>query len=84
VTEWNEFRRPDFARMRTLMRTPVVVDGRNIFTPEQMSQHDFTYYSMGRRPHGAGDRNIVWSQLKSDGIPDTLPASTTSEPSNAA
>jgi UDPglucose 6-dehydrogenase len=84
VTEWNEFRRPDFARMRTLMRTPVVFDGRNIFTPEQMSQHGFTYYSMGRRPHGAGDRNIVWSQLKSDGIPDTLAASTTSEPSNAA
>ncbi|MSO83317.1 MAG: UDP-glucose/GDP-mannose dehydrogenase family protein [Acidobacteria bacterium] len=48
VTEWNEFRRPDFARMRTLMRTPVVFDGRNLFTPEQMQQHGFTYYSIGR------------------------------------
>ena len=48
VTEWNEFRRPDFDRMRTLMRTPVVFDGRNLFTPEQMQQHGFTYYSIGR------------------------------------
>ncbi len=48
VTEWNEFRRPDFARMRTLMRTPVVFDGRNIFTPQQMQQNGFTYYSIGR------------------------------------
>jgi UDPglucose 6-dehydrogenase len=48
VTEWNEFRRPDFARMRKLMRTPVVFDGRNLFTPEQMKQNGFTYYSIGR------------------------------------
>jgi len=48
VTEWNEFRRPDFPRMKTLMRHPVVFDGRNLFTPEQMKQHGFTYYSIGR------------------------------------
>jgi UDPglucose 6-dehydrogenase len=48
VTEWNEFRRPDFERMRSLMRSPVVFDGRNLFTPEQMKQHGFTYYSIGR------------------------------------
>jgi UDPglucose 6-dehydrogenase len=48
VTEWNEFRRPDFDRMKALMRTPVVFDGRNLFTPEQMQQHGFTYYSIGR------------------------------------
>jgi UDPglucose 6-dehydrogenase len=48
VTEWNEFRRPDFGRMRKLMRTPVVFDGRNLFTTEQMKQHGFTYYSIGR------------------------------------
>jgi UDPglucose 6-dehydrogenase len=48
VTEWNEFRRPDFGRMRKLMRTPVVFDGRNLFTPEQMKQNGFTYYSIGR------------------------------------
>ena len=48
VTEWNEFRRPDFARMRALMRAPVVFDGRNLFAPEQMKQNGFTYYSIGR------------------------------------
>ena len=48
VTEWNEFRRPDFARMRKLMRSPVVFDGRNLFTPDQMKQNGFTYYSIGR------------------------------------
>ncbi|MBI4885567.1 MAG: UDP-glucose/GDP-mannose dehydrogenase family protein [Acidobacteria bacterium] len=48
VTEWNEFRRPDFVRMRKLMRAPVVFDGRAIYTPEQMTQHGFTYYSIGR------------------------------------
>ena len=49
VTEWNEFRRPDFARMRSLMRQPVVFDGRNLFTPEQMKQNGFTYQSIGRQ-----------------------------------
>ncbi len=48
VTEWNEFRRPDFSRMRTLMRAPVVFDGRNLFTPDQMKQSGFSYYSIGR------------------------------------
>ncbi len=48
VTEWNEFRRPDFERIQKTMRTPVVFDGRNIFTPEQMRAAGFTYYSIGR------------------------------------
>ena len=48
VTEWNEFRRPDFSRMRTLMRAPIIFDGRNLFTPDQMKQNGFTYYSIGR------------------------------------
>jgi UDPglucose 6-dehydrogenase len=48
VTEWNEFRRPDFPRMRKLMRSPVVFDGRNLFTPDQMKTNGFTYYSIGR------------------------------------
>ena len=48
VTEWNEFRRPDLTRMRTLMRSPVIFDGRNIFTSDEMKQSGFTYYSIGR------------------------------------
>jgi len=48
LTEWNEFRRPDFAKMLKLMRSPVIFDGRNLFAPEQMKQSGFTYYSIGR------------------------------------
>jgi UDPglucose 6-dehydrogenase len=48
VTEWHEFREPDFGRMRKLMREPVVFDGRNIYQPQQMKAHGFTYYSIGR------------------------------------
>ena len=48
VTEWNEFREPDFARMRKLMRAPVIFDGRNVYSPEQMRALGFTYFSIGR------------------------------------
>ena len=48
VTEWNEFREPDFAKMRKLMKAPVVFDGRNIYSPEQMRALGFTYFSIGR------------------------------------
>jgi UDPglucose 6-dehydrogenase len=50
VTEWNEFRRPDFERMKTLMKTPIIIDGRNVYDPDVMEQQGFTYLSMGRRP----------------------------------
>lgn len=48
VTEWNEFRRPDFVRMRKLMRAAVIFDGRNLYTPSEMKTNGFTYYSIGR------------------------------------
>ena len=48
VTEWNEFRRPDFARMRELLAAPVVFDGRNIYEPEKMAALGFDYHSVGR------------------------------------
>jgi UDPglucose 6-dehydrogenase len=48
VTEWNEFRRPDFARMRKLMRAPVIFDGRNLFTADEMKSGNFKYFSVGR------------------------------------
>jgi UDPglucose 6-dehydrogenase len=48
VTEWNEFREPDFVRMRKLMRAPVIFDGRNLYSPAQMKAQGFTYYSIGR------------------------------------
>src|ERR1700731_2543984 len=48
VTEWNEFREPDFDKMRELMRSPVIFDGRNIYSPEHMRTLGFTYFSIGR------------------------------------
>jgi UDPglucose 6-dehydrogenase len=48
LTEWNEFRRPDFAKMRKLMQSPVVFDGRNIYNRDQMKADGFTYYAIGR------------------------------------
>jgi UDPglucose 6-dehydrogenase len=48
VTEWNEFREPDFKRIRQLLKSPVVFDGRNIYSPEQMRALGFTYFSIGR------------------------------------
>jgi UDPglucose 6-dehydrogenase len=50
VTEWNEFRRPDFLRMKELLRTPVILDGRNLYEPEVMREHGFTYLPIGRTP----------------------------------
>ena len=48
LTEWNEFRSPDFDRMAELLTQPVVFDGRNLYEPEMMARRGFTYYSIGR------------------------------------
>jgi UDPglucose 6-dehydrogenase len=48
ITEWSEFREPDYARMKKVMRSPVIFDGRNIYNPDQIRAQGFTYYSMGR------------------------------------
>jgi len=48
VTEWHEFREPDFAKMRRLMRSPVVFDGRNVYNRDQMKALGFEYFSVGR------------------------------------
>jgi UDPglucose 6-dehydrogenase len=49
VTEWNEFREPDFQRIKSLMRTPAIFDGRNIFSPEPLRALGFHYEGIGRR-----------------------------------
>jgi UDPglucose 6-dehydrogenase len=48
VTEWNEFRRPDFEKIKKIMKGKVIFDGRNIYDPLIMKQHGFTYYAIGR------------------------------------
>ena len=48
VTEWNEFREPDFGRIKKLMKQPVILDGRNQYDPKQIRSLGFTYSSIGR------------------------------------
>jgi UDPglucose 6-dehydrogenase len=57
MTEWEEYRNPDFELIRRKLRAPVVFDGRNLFDSEQMRTLGFTYHSIGRRtvsPASAG------------------------------
>ena len=51
LTEWNEFRRPDFGRIKRSLQLPVIFDGRNIYDPDELAKLGFTYYSIGRK-HG--------------------------------
>jgi len=48
VTEWNEFRRPNFATVKQLLKQPVIFDGRNIYDPEDLRKLGFNYFSIGR------------------------------------
>jgi UDPglucose 6-dehydrogenase len=55
VTEWNEFRSPDFRRVKQTLKQPVVFDGRNLYDPDYLTQLGFTYFGIGR---GAMNRGI--------------------------
>lgn len=48
VTEWNEFRQPDWKRVRLGMKKPVLFDGRNIYDPQKMKEEGFQYFAIGR------------------------------------
>ncbi|HSW11470.1 MAG TPA: UDP-glucose/GDP-mannose dehydrogenase family protein [Solimonas sp.] len=50
VTEWKQFRSPNFERMAVLLKQPTVFDGRNLYDPQQMKRLGFNYYSIGRQP----------------------------------
>ncbi len=49
LTEWNEFRNPDFNRIKTDLKSPIIFDGRNVFEIKKMEELGFTYYCIGRR-----------------------------------
>lgn len=73
LTEWDEFRELDFARLRAEMAQPIIVDGRNMFDPEHVSTHGFTYISVGRQ----GVRGDWWNDAPAtsqrDGTAALLP-----------
>jgi UDPglucose 6-dehydrogenase len=48
VTEWLEYRNPDFARIKQLLKRPLIVDGRNLYDPQKLGRLGFTYDSIGR------------------------------------
>ncbi len=48
LTEWNEFRRPGFERLKGVLKSPVIFDGRNLYEPPMMAQRGFVYHSIGR------------------------------------
>jgi UDPglucose 6-dehydrogenase len=48
LTEWNEFRRPDFQRIKQLLKQPIIFDGRNIYDSSDLTKFGFKYYSIGR------------------------------------
>ena len=50
VTEWPEFRTPEFDKIAGLLKNKVIFDGRNVFEPTQMEELGFDYYSIGRQP----------------------------------
>lgn len=50
LTEWNEFRHPNFHRIKTALKQATIFDGRNLYDPALMRALDFRYYSIGRRP----------------------------------
>jgi UDPglucose 6-dehydrogenase len=59
ITEWNEFRALDLTRVKALLRSPTVIDLRNIYKPDDMASAGFYYFSIGRRsvePAHARDR----------------------------
>ena len=50
VTEWQEFRSPDFDALKSSLKNPVIFDGRNIYDPDTMAEYGFAYHAIGRPP----------------------------------
>ena len=62
VTEWKEFRSPDFARLKQQLKTPAIFDGRNLYDPLMVRQLGFEYYPMGRPELGRGGATVPTRQ----------------------
>jgi UDPglucose 6-dehydrogenase len=59
VTEWNEFRSLDLARLRSAMKAPVLVDLRNVYRHDEVVRHGFAYTSVGRPAGGTGGDGLA-------------------------
>ena len=59
VTEWSEFRMPNFRILEKLMNQKTIFDGRNVYDPEEMEELDFTYYSIGREAVNSNQKQTI-------------------------
>lgn len=50
VTEWNQFRNPDFELIKKNLKSPILFDGRNLYSPKSMGNHGFAYFCIGKKP----------------------------------
>ena len=48
MTDWNDYKRPNWEEMLQTMRSPTIFDGRNLYEPDRMQNRGFHYYSIGR------------------------------------
>lgn len=59
VTEWNEFRTPDFRKIHSNLKLPIIFDGRNVYDLDTIKENGFTYYSIGRKTIKVPDTQVV-------------------------
>jgi len=57
LTEWNEFRRPDFEKVKLLLKQPIIFDGRNQYNSKKLIELGFEYYSIGKNPNKKETKN---------------------------
>ena len=71
LTDWEQFARIDLQRLRSAMKLPIIIDGRNLFNPSQMAAAGFLYYSVGRALHITENMPNLWHgiRLASHGAP---------------
>jgi UDPglucose 6-dehydrogenase len=69
LTDWDQFRRLDLAKLRAAMKLPIVVDGRNLFNPNQMATTGFLYFSVGRALHITETMPNLWHGVHLSPIP---------------
>jgi UDPglucose 6-dehydrogenase len=48
MTDWNQFRNPDFRKIKTMLRAPIIFDGRNLYSATYLADQNFTYFGIGR------------------------------------
>jgi UDPglucose 6-dehydrogenase len=72
LTDWEQFARLDLQRLRRVMKLPIIIDGRNLFNPNQMAKAGFLYYSVGRALHISESMPKLWQGVRF--APASIPA----------